>query len=577
VFDLESSSNTSDTVNLVRSLCEGKPADIRWRESRPYMLVEESQWIANPESTGGSLRITGTLRGAPLSANRLVHLPELGDFKLSRITSAPTNNTKRKGEEMQLEGGVLSERNDSSADSLVSTNVPDDMNNEQTWPTEEEMQVTRAPATNGDIPEAQPGTTPRVIKRVPKGTSAYQAAWIVDEDEYSDEEVEASDDESMSGVDEEIPPSAEAGVEPEEDEEMEDINTDSGEGKRAVHFEDLDEEQEREQLDSWRKRAREEAEDASFPDEIDTPSDVPARTRFQRYRGLRSFRTSPWDPYENLPKDYARIFQFEDYKRTEHGVVRRCLQEEGAVQPGTRVTLDIFDVGNLAEGGAHPSVVFGLFQHEHKVSVQHYKVQRDTEFTDAVRSKDRLVLCVGPRRLQVNPIYSQHTRGGGKGVNNVHKYERFLRHGSASVATIYGPICFGRQSCALLKEVRGQKAPSLVATGTFMSPDTTRIIAKRIILTGHPFKVHKRTATIRYMFFNPDDVSYFSPIQLTTKYGKTGHIRESLGTHGYFKAHFDGPVSQMDTVCMALYKRVYPKWALPWTREGDRSADSMED
>lgn len=46
-------------------------------------------------------------------------------------------------------------------------------------------------------------------------------------------------------------------------------------------------------------------------------------------------------------------------------------------------------------------------------------------------------------------------------------------------------------------------APELVATGTFMNPDTTRIVSKRVILTGHPFKVHKKTATIRYMFFNP--------------------------------------------------------------------------
>ena len=192
------------------------------------------------------------------------------------------------------------------------------------------------------------------------------------------------------------------------------------------------------------------------------------------------------------------------------------------------------------------------------------------------------MLYVGPRRLRVNPIYSQHTRGGGKGQNNVHKFERYLRHGVTNVATIYGPIIFGKQPCILLRENEGSQGscsvsprdehtadtrhfdlpgPDLVAMGTFLHPDTTRVIAKRIVLSGHPFKLHRKTATVRYMFFNPEDISYFKPIQLHTKYGRTGHIKESLGTHGYFKAHFDGQMNQMDTVCMSLYKRVYPKWA----------------
>ncbi len=49
---------------------------------------------------------------------------------------------------------------------------------------------------------------------------------------------------------------------------------------------------------------------------------------FCRYRGLKSFRTSPWDKMENLPIEYARIFQFEDIQRTFKKVSREA--EEGA-------------------------------------------------------------------------------------------------------------------------------------------------------------------------------------------------------------------------------------------------------
>lgn len=126
---------------------------------------------------------------------------------------------------------------------------------------------------------------------------------------------------------------------------------------------------------------------------------------------------------------------------------------------------------------------------------------------------------MGPRRLRVKPVYSQYTQGGARGVNNVHKFERYLRHGDTYVATVYGPILFGNQPCTLLKESTNAnggsrlclkrrslyvtQAPSLVAMGSQLNPDPTRINAKRIILSGHPFKIHKKTATIRYMFFNP--------------------------------------------------------------------------
>ena len=59
------------------------------------------------------------------------------------------------------------------------------------------------------------------------------------------------------------------------------------------------------------------ADEEVFPDEMDTPMDVSARTRFARYRALLSFRASPWHPKENLPAEYSRIFQFENFSGTQ--------------------------------------------------------------------------------------------------------------------------------------------------------------------------------------------------------------------------------------------------------------------
>jgi pre-rRNA-processing protein TSR1 len=280
-----------------------------------------------------------------------------------------------------------------------------------------------------EIPFQEPTT-----KRVPKGTSSYQAAWILEDDDQG--EVIDSDDEMI--------PRPLDNSEEEEDTEYEDINLDS----RSVHYDELNEEENEKQylkflyrLKEYLQREKEAREQSQFPDEIDTPQFLPASQRFARYRGLKSFRSSPWDPYENLPLDYSRIFQFQNFKRSKKKVFDNVAED--GISPGTRVTVEIGNVPKdmmLNQSDNRIFSIFGLFEYEHKFTVMNFTVQRNQKYDGPVKSKDTMILMSGFKRYIVNPIYSTYSRGG---PNNVHKFERYLQQDKTYMATIYAPVQFG--------------------------------------------------------------------------------------------------------------------------------------
>jgi pre-rRNA-processing protein TSR1 len=140
---------------------------------------------------------------------------------------------------------------------------------------------------------------------------------------------------------------------------------------------------------------------------------------------------------------------------------------------------------------------------------------------------------------------------------------RFLREDdSQAIATIYAPIIFTpcKILCFTEKSLQSPSVDAVVATGIVLSPNPMRCILKRIILTGYPLRVHKKKATIRYMFFNPLDIKFFKPVELFTKMGLKGHIKQALGTHGLMKCVFNDFLKHSDVVCMPLYRRVFPVW-----------------
>ena len=179
-----------------------------------------------------------------------------------------------------------------------------------------------------------------------------------------------------------------------------------------------------------------------------------------------------------------------------------------------------------------------------------------------VKSKDVLIVRCGWRTWKSRPIFSEQNLNSHK-----HKYSKFLSPHVHMNATMFGPITFGQPPVMIYREIlddndgTGAKRQQLVAVGSMASCDADSLIIKRKVLTGYPTRVHKRHATVRYMFFNPEDVRWFKPAMLTTKHGLQGNIIQSVGEHGTMKCLFNKPILQHDTVCLPLYKRIYPKFA----------------
>ena len=647
-------------LNLLRYLHRTRPKGIHWRDMHPYMVAEHLHFhfdhpstITGTTTTTGQLVVEGVQRGMALNVDRLVHLPLIGDFQLAKVevlapatthhhlttvkkSTPPPPPTPPASDNMEVDSLLLSSSLSSPSSStswaasvvvertvtvgmdrssIIHEIVPDPMEGEQTWPTEEELLEAEE--------RVRKQKSQRKTKMVPKGTSSYQAAWIVDDEDLGsddgelDEDEEANkdtammveedhaDDDDLSDLEEVLEDGQAHGAHDDDDGYYDD---DEDDDRMSEHALEAAMQAELEKQAERKNRSAHDAflEDLEYPDEVDTPLDTAARVRFQKYRGLRSFRNADWDPYENLPRDYARIFQFDDFMLTKKRVLTKVEQEtlvggESCVAVGRRVRLYLKDVPLLkvmelyqtsvvvAPGGGagntenarvarRPLALFGLLPHEEKMSVVNFtctRLKREEWYGDGdgngdqeaaaylqnmpiIRFKDTILVQCGFRRYVNRPVYSQHSRGP------LFKYERYLVPGRPTVGTMFAPIAFPPTPTLLFQP--GHEYPVLVGRGSVLSVDPNRLVIKRIILTGDPTKLNKssrhslNTAVIRYMFFDPDDIHYFRPIELRTKEGKRGHILDSIGTHGAMKCSFDRPLQQSDTIQMMLYKRVYPRW-----------------
>lgn len=202
------------------------------------------------------------------------------------------------------------------------------------------------------------------------------------------------------------------------------------------------------------------------------------------------------------------------------------------------------------------------------MTINHCKVRMHNTFDDRLNSKQNYEIHTGFRKYNTNIMFSHIYRNCDK-----FRYAKSIKQpGQWYMASFYGQVYFPPSNVLIFTQKEkedgcmvdecGSNNKILCLVGSQLMPDLFKVILKRIIFTGYPFKAKKKRAVIRHMFFNPEDIQYFDKNEIYTKQGLKGKIKGSMGTHGLYKAIFNNFIKQSDTICMNLYRRVFPVFPL---------------
>lgn len=322
-------------------------------------------------------------------------------------------------------------------------------------------------------------------------------------------------------------------------------------------YEPENEEMDDEDMEYAEEIWKREKDELEFPDEFDYDPDVLLRERLRRYRSLKSFRDSPWDPYEDLPAHYGRIHEFSNFPRTSEAAIAE--QGDGDIEPGERCSIKLL-VGDeemerwKAIPSGRPLSMYGLFRHETKMTVLNcsfLNTSDDIVMSSSSKTPYQMMVVCGFRHMTIHPKFSEDDRA------SKHLYLRDVEAGSSAICSFIGPAVMQGCPCSYFIERDDVIYP--VGTGSIKTVDPCRMIIKRIRITGRLYKTEGRTARVTMMFFNRGDVNYYKSVGLETKKKRRGNVVKAVGEKGHFKAVFHDIISSDDTVYMSLYRRVYPK------------------
>ena len=155
-----------------------------WRQQRPSLFIQSCQRSAADASNDTCcLSLEGYVRHRALSVNQIISISFHGDYAIESITP------------LAFPRGHLSATTCSEGSTVYpDPSLQESLIRENAYAVEEEM----VPVDEGRFEDAVQQTT----RHVPKGTSAYQAAWIPDDLSSSDSDSDATSEKMQTASDE---------------------------------------------------------------------------------------------------------------------------------------------------------------------------------------------------------------------------------------------------------------------------------------------------------------------------------------------------------------------------------------
>lgn len=496
-----------------------------WRLNRPY-LVPETVLVGAMNNDMCEMVVEGSVRGGGWKTKQIVHITGHGDYVCTL-----------------LDGEDEIASNDISLDEEMQEHMHSIYEPLQT---EQEQQLDQ------DKKMALKG---KRMVRVPEGTSAYQAAWMGNEED--------SNVDSVCSVD-----------------ENEDCEMDVDGQSNAQAFSDKDTEDE--QIVSGEEDSESEIDEKLLkliPDAVPLPTNQTVRERYAKYRGVDNTHTVNWTDVE-VPLSASAVYQFADIRQSRKHAL---LEQEKHVVPGDRIRVSLVVPKMTAEQlqNHSPLPLWALLKHEEKpcwmncIITPTSDLNADEDNRIEIKNKETAIALVdGFRLVSISPLYSEIS------PDPVHRRLRHLHEQPQCMLTFFGPVTMSPNApILLLKEemtkdmatTNEMKTNKLIAVGTLdnMLP---RVILKGVVLTGRPFRIHKRSTTVRNLFYHPSDITYYKPVPLLTKSlsknsntGKShrrvkGHIKDAVGERGKCRVVFERGIGMDDVIALELWKRIWPRW-----------------